>query len=77
VIALFIVVLAIVAILIFVVNRNGKKSRLTPLAGIAFAFVVAGIAFGDDRLLGYALMGVGILIAFVDMFPRRGPLIAA
>jgi hypothetical protein len=69
-IAFSIVVLAVVAILVFVVNVNSRMKRLTPLAGIAFAFVVAGIVFGDDRLLGYVLMGVGVLIAIVDMFKR-------
>jgi hypothetical protein len=67
-IAVSIVILAIVALLVFFVSKNRKENRLTPLAGLAFGFVLAGIFFGNDRLIGYGLMGVGVLIALVDMF---------
>jgi hypothetical protein len=62
-IAVSIVILAIVALLVFFVSKNRKENRLTPLAGLAFGFVLAGIFFGNDRLIGYGLMGVGVLIA--------------
>ena len=65
-----IVVLAVVAFLVLFPNKNRKENRLTPLAGLAFGFVVAGALFGDDRLIGYALMGVGVLIAVIDIFNR-------
>lgn len=69
-IALSIVVLAIVALLIFF--TGGKKGKsLTPLAGVAFAFVVAGVAFSDDRMIGYSLLGIGVILAVVDMVRRR------
>jgi len=69
-IALSIVVLAVIAILIFFVAKNSKEKRLTPLASLAFGFVLAGILFGEDRFLGYALMGVGVILALVDMFNK-------
>ena len=65
-----IVVLAIIAILVFVVLRNRKEKRLTPLAGLAFGFVLAGILFGEDRLIGYSLLGVGVILAVFDIFNR-------
>jgi hypothetical protein len=37
------------------------------LAGLAFAFIIAGIIFGDSRLVGYSLIGVGDLIAIMDI----------
>lgn len=61
-----IVVLAIIAVLIFVMKKNKKEKRITPLAGIAFAFVVAGIVFGDNKLICYGLIGTGIILAVID-----------
>ena len=69
-IAVSIVVLAVVAILIFFVSKGERENRLTPLAGLAFGFVLAGILFGDDRLVGYGLMGVGVVLAIVDIVIR-------
>ena len=70
-IAVSIIVLAVIAILVFFADKNRKEKRLTPLAGLAFGFVLAGMFVGDDRLIGYGLMGVGVLLAVVDMFRKR------
>jgi hypothetical protein len=69
-----IVVLAIIVLLVFFVARRGGGGRLTPLAGLAFAFVLAGLFFGENRLLGYGLMGVGVILALIDIYnkSRRG-----
>ena len=69
-IAVSIIVLAVIAFLVFFVNKNRKGKRLTPLASLAFAFVLAGMFFGDNRLIGYGLMGVGVLLAVVDIFNK-------
>jgi uncharacterized membrane protein len=69
-IAVSIVVLAVVAVLVFLTGKNRQNNRLTPLAGLAFAFVVAGIIFGASRLVGYGLLGIGVILALVDIFNR-------
>lgn len=69
-IAVSIVILAVIAILFLFVNRQRKENKLTPLAGLAFGFVLAGVLFGNDRLIGYGLMGVGVLLAVLDMFNK-------
>ena len=69
-IALTLLVLAIVALVVFVFGKGKRGKALTPLAGIALAFVVAALLFGEDRLIGYALMGAGVLLALIDMFRR-------
>src|SRR5574342_1124283 len=69
-IAVSIIALAIVAFLVFFVSKNRKENRLTPLASLASTFTVLGIVFSDDRLIGYGLMGVGVLLAIVDMYNR-------
>jgi len=66
-IATSIIVLVIIALLVFFIKKKGKGQKLTPLAGIAFAFILAGIIFGENRLIGYSLMGVGVVLAIIDM----------
>jgi hypothetical protein len=63
-----IIILLVIAILLIIFIKKDKKQKsLTPLAGIAFAFVLAGIIFGENRLIGYSLIGIGILLAIVDI----------
>jgi uncharacterized membrane protein len=66
-IVLSIAVLAVIAALVFLIGRGGRETRLTPLAALAFACVVGGIVFGGDRVVGYSLMGIGVLLAVVDI----------
>jgi len=63
--------LAVIALLVFLASKSRKEKKLTPLAGLAFGFVVAGILFGDDRLISHSLMGIGVLLAVVDIFRQR------
>jgi len=60
-----IVSLLLIGFLLFFITK--KKPKPTPLTGIAFAFVIAGILFGDNRIIGYSLMGTGVLLAIIDM----------
>jgi hypothetical protein len=69
-IAVSIAVLACIALLVFFIGKSRKENRLTPLASLAFGFVLAGILFGDDRLIGYSLFGIGVILAIIDMLKR-------
>jgi len=69
-IAVSIVVLACIALLVFFVGKSRRENRLTPLASLAFGSCLAGILFGDDRLVGYGLMGIGVVLGIVDMLRR-------
>jgi uncharacterized membrane protein len=69
-IALSIIILAIIVILIFFLGRKRKDRGLSQLASFAFAFVLAGILFGENRLVGYSLMGIGVLLAAIDIFKK-------
>lgn len=65
-----IVVLALLAVFAFrVVTR--PQPRMTPLAAVAFAFVLAGVVFGEVRLVGYGLMGIGVALAIADIVLQR------
>lgn len=70
-VAVAIAALAVAAGLTFA-RRGDRGARLSPLAGLSMAFVVAALVFGgDERLLGYSLMGVGITLAVIDAVRRR------
>ena len=70
-IAISIVVLAIIALLIFFVSKSKKEKKLTPLAGLAFGFILAGIIFANQgRLISYSFMGVGVVLAIIDMINK-------
>ena len=70
-IAISIVVLAAIALLVIFLGKSRKENRLTPLAGLAFGFVLAGIIFVDEgRLISYSLFGIGVIIAVIDIFKK-------
>jgi drug/metabolite transporter (DMT)-like permease len=54
----------------FFVRPNGP-TPLSPLSGVAFAFVIAGIVFGENRWVGYGLMGIGVALAILDAVRLR------
>jgi len=69
-----IIALLIIAILVFFIKKSKKQKSLTPLAGLAFGFIILGIIFGDSRLVGYSLIGIGVLLAIIDaMIKRKWP----
>ena len=70
-IVILVLVLAIIAILVFVVNKNKQEQKFTPLAGLGFGFILAGLFFGDKRLIGYSLIGIGVILAIVDMIKKK------
>jgi lipopolysaccharide export LptBFGC system permease protein LptF len=70
-IAIAIVVLMVIALLVFLTSKNRKEMRLSPLASLAFGFILAGILFADNGLVGYGLIGVGVLLAVLDIFRNR------
>lgn len=65
--AVSVAALAIVALLFFFVAKSQKPKKLTPLASLAFGFAMAGILFGDDRFLGYGLIGIGLILSVLDI----------
>lgn len=59
--------LAIIALVIFFLRKDKKGKRLTPLASLSLMFVLAGIIFSDNKLTGYGLIGVGLILALIDI----------
>lgn len=69
-IALSIGALAVVVVLAFLLGKRREANQLTTLASLAFSFILAGIIFGENRLVGYSLMGVGLILAVIDIVNR-------
>ena len=69
-IAIAIVTLVVIAILVFLVKKDKREKSLSPLASFAFAFVLAGIVFDENRWIGYGLMGIGVILAIIDMYKK-------
>jgi len=67
-----IIALIIISLVVFFVRKDKKKQKLTPLASWALIFVLAGIIFSDNRIIGYCLMGIGIILAIIDIIKQKG-----
>jgi hypothetical protein len=65
------IAIVIIALFVFILirqkqNKDGDSMALSPLTGLAFGCIVAGIVFGEERWLGYGLMGLGVVLAVID-----------
>ena len=71
-IAISIIALVVIVVLLLISRRKGKQ-LLNPsnLLILGMSFVVLGIIFGDDRLIGYSFIGVGVLLSVIDAIRNR------
>ena len=60
-----IIVLAIIAVVVFL--RRKEQKPLSTLNTLAFLLVFAGIIFVNNRLIAYSLFGAGIILSFIDI----------
>ncbi len=66
--------LLILAMLAYATVKSGRPGRVTPLAALAFVLILAGILFGQERLVGYGLIAAGVVLALIDIVKKsRGP----
>ncbi len=64
-------VLVVVVVAALILGRRAPQQRLSPLTGFAFGFIIAGILFGDNPLIGFTMIGIGLVLAIVDIFLNR------
>ena len=71
-IAISIVALVVIMVLLLI-SRRKEKQLLNPsnLLILGMSFVVLGIIFGDDRVIGYSFIGVGVLLSVIDAIRNR------
>ncbi len=61
-----IIVLAIIMVVRILIGRKTPKP-LSKLTAFAFLFIIAGIIFGGNQLIGYSLTGIGMVLAVIDI----------
>ncbi len=71
-IAISIVALVVIMVLLLI-SRRKRKQILNPsnLLVLGMSFVVLGIIFGDERVIGYSFIGVGVLLSVIDAIRNR------
>lgn len=65
-----IITLAIVVSLIYFVRKQKPEKRLSKIAVFSFIFIMAGMIFNENRLVGYGLMGIGVVLAIIDIVKK-------
>ena len=71
-IAISIIALVVIVVLLLISRRKGKQ-LLNPsnLLILGMSCVVLGIIFGDERLIGYSFIGVGVFLSVIDAIRNR------
>ncbi len=69
-IAVAIIGFAVIAVLVLFGNKGKTQNRITPLASLAFLFTLAGLFFGENPFVGFGLIGIGVILAVVDMYNK-------
>jgi hypothetical protein len=69
-IAISIIALVVIVVLLLVA-RGRQYQQPSNLAILGMSLVVLGIIFGDDRLIGYSFIGVGVLLSVIDAIRNR------
>ena len=63
--------LAVIAAFMIFTKRIRPASKLSPLTGLSLAFIINGIVFSENRLVGYSLIGIGILFAVIEIVRKK------
>ena len=69
-IAISIIALVVIVVLLLIA-RGRQYQQPSNLAIVGICLVVLGIIFGDDRRIGYPLIGVGILLSVIEAIRNR------
>jgi hypothetical protein len=71
-IAISIIALVVIMVLLLISRRKGNQIiNPSNLFILGMSFVVLGIIFGDDRIVGYSFIGVGVLLSVIDAIRNR------
>ena len=71
-IAISIIALVVIMVLLLI-SRRKSNQIINPsnLLVLGMSFVVLGIIFGDERVLGYSFIGIGVLLSVIDAIRNR------
>jgi len=69
-IAISIIALVVIVVLLLIA-RGRQYQQPSNLAILGMSLVVLGIIFGDNRLIGYPFIGVGIFLSVIEAIRNR------
>jgi hypothetical protein len=69
-IAISIIALVVIVVLLLIA-RGRQYQQPSNLAILGMSLVVLGIIFGDNRLIGYSCIGVGVLLSVIEAIRNR------
>jgi len=69
-IAISIVALLVIVVLLLI-GRGKQYRKPSNLAILAMSLVALGIIFGDDRIVGYSFIGIGVILSVIDIVRNR------
>ena len=63
----------VVIMVLLLISRRRREQLINPsnLLILGMSCVVLGIIFGDERLIGYSFIGVGVLLSVIDAIRNR------
>jgi lysylphosphatidylglycerol synthetase-like protein (DUF2156 family) len=65
------IVALVVVVALLLIARGRQYQQPSNLAIVGISLVVLGIIFGDTRVLGYSLIGVGVLLSVMEAIRNR------
>lgn len=66
-----VLLLILFAVIFFLNKKKGKKpEKISLLIGFAFGFIIAGIFFSDNSTFSYSLLGIGVVLAIIDVIVK-------
>jgi hypothetical protein len=66
IIAIAVGIISIATAIAFLTRKKKQTIQDNALLPLGITFVVLGIVFGDDRLVGYSFIGVGVLLSIIS-----------
>jgi len=63
------VVLAIIFV-ILMITRKELPQRMSKMESLAFVLIIMGLFLAENRLLGYSLVGAGVILAVLDVLDK-------
>ena len=65
------IIALVVIVVVLLIARGRQYQQPSNLAILGICLVVLGIIFGDSRLIGYSLIGVGTLLSVMEAVRNR------
>jgi len=70
-IAFSLIILVVIGFLLLIARKKGTGQQVSPYAVLGILLIILGIVLGSDRLIGYAFLAAGVIIAIFDAVKNR------